>query len=134
MRIIPTRVHAPIDFLIGVLLIAAPWIFGFSDVRDAEAVSVIVGAVMLASGLMTNYELGALRVIPMHVHVGMDAVLGVVLAASPWIFGFADRGTNAWLPLLVIGLGELAVAAMSDPWPGDADARRREERLIHRTA
>ena len=32
MRFIRTKIHAPIDYIVGVALIAAPWIFQFSDV------------------------------------------------------------------------------------------------------
>lgn len=35
MRFIPTRIHGILDYVIGVALIAAPWIFGFSDQRAA---------------------------------------------------------------------------------------------------
>jgi hypothetical protein len=34
----------------------------------------------------------------------MDVVMGAFLALSPWIFGFSDQGTNAWLPHLIVGL------------------------------
>jgi hypothetical protein len=27
MRFIPTKFHAPLDYIVGALLIAAPWIF-----------------------------------------------------------------------------------------------------------
>src|SRR3954454_19076059 len=43
----------------------------------------------------------------------MDVLAGIVLAASPWIFGFADEGTAAWLPHLVFGLGLLAAGLMT---------------------
>ena len=41
MRFIPTKFHAPLDYIVGVLLIAAPWIFQFSDVTAATAVSIV---------------------------------------------------------------------------------------------
>jgi len=116
------------------VLIVAPWIFGFSDVDSAKWTAIGVGVAVLASSIMTNYEWGLVRVIPMHVHLIADAALGVFLAASPWILGFSDEGTNVWLPHLLVGLGEIGVAAMSNPWPQDAEARRREERVVHRTA
>jgi hypothetical protein len=33
MRFIPTKFHAPLDYIVGVALIAMPWIFQFSDTR-----------------------------------------------------------------------------------------------------
>jgi hypothetical protein len=32
MRFIPTRYHAPLDYIVGAVLIAAPWLFSFSDI------------------------------------------------------------------------------------------------------
>jgi hypothetical protein len=43
----------------------------------------------------------------MSVHNLIDIVAGAVLAASPWIFGFADEGANVWLPFLVVGLAAI---------------------------
>ena len=31
MRFIPTQIHGGLDYLIGVILIIAPWLFGFAD-------------------------------------------------------------------------------------------------------
>jgi hypothetical protein len=30
MRMIPTRVHGVLDYLVGALLVAAPWLFDFN--------------------------------------------------------------------------------------------------------
>jgi len=32
MRFIPTKVHGILDYVVGVALIAAPWLFGFANV------------------------------------------------------------------------------------------------------
>ena len=133
MRIIPTRMHGMMDYLVGIVLIASPWIFGFSDESGtAKWTFIIIGAVILATSLMTNYELGVMKVIPMHMHLWVDALAGIVLALSPWIFGYAnDTGTNGWAPALVIGLLELGTAAMSDPRPQRADVAARERDMVH---
>jgi hypothetical protein len=60
----------------------------------------------------------------MRTHLMADAGLGVLLAVSPWLFGFADEGTNAWLPFVAIGLGEIASAATTDPEPEKRSRRR----------
>jgi hypothetical protein len=134
MRIIPTRLHGPVDYIVGLLLIAGPWIFSYSDVDGAMWTSIVAGVIVLGSAVMTNYELGITRVVPMHLHLMLDGLIGAVLVVAPWIFWYADEDTNVWLPLVVIGLGEIAVAVLTDPWPGEPEARRREERLVHRAA
>jgi hypothetical protein len=130
MRMIPTRVHALLDYTVGVLLIAAPWIFRFADESSAAKwISVIAGVATIGLSAMTDYEGGFLtRAIPMRVHLATDALVGVVLLASPWLFGFADQGVNAWLPFVAIGVGELGAAAMTSPVPDTARARGRQAR------
>ena len=107
MRFIPTRFHAPLDYIVGVALIAMPWIFRFSDVTAATVVSVVLGVGLIAYSLVTDYELGVWKVAPMAVHNLIDVVAGAVLALSPWLFGFADEGANTWLPLVVVGLAAI---------------------------
>jgi hypothetical protein len=104
MRFIPTKLHAPLDYIVGAALIAAPWIFQFSDVTSATVVSIVIGIGLIAYSLITDYELGLWKVAPMAVHNLFDIVGGAFLAASPWIFGFADDSANVWLPHVVVGL------------------------------
>ena len=104
MRFIPTKFHAPLDYIVGAALIAAPWILQFSEHTAATVVPVVLGIGLIAYSLLTNYELGVWKIAPMAVHNLIDIVAGALLAASPWIFGFADEGANAWVPLVVIGL------------------------------
>ena len=104
LRFIPTRAHGVIDYLTGVLLIVAPYLLGFADGTAAQWVPQIVGAALIGASLLTDYELGVVRVIPMPVHLGLDVAAGLLLAASPWLFGFADR--VLW-PHLILGLAEI---------------------------
>jgi ABC-type uncharacterized transport system permease subunit len=43
----------------------------------------------------------------MAVHNLIDVVAGALLAASPWIFGFADESANVWVPHVVVGLAAI---------------------------
>ena len=104
MRFIPTRYHAPLDYIVGVVLIAAPWIFQFSDHSGPTVVSILLGAGLIAYSLITDYELGVWKIAPMAVHNLIDIAAGALLAASPWLFGFADGTANVWVPHLVVGL------------------------------
>ena len=130
LRVLSTKAHGALDYLVGVVLIAAPWIFGFQDVDAAMWVAIGAGVALIVMSALTNYELSIAKLVPMHAHLIADAVLGVFLVVSPWLFGFADEGTNAWLPHVLVGLGEIGVAAVTSPWPERADEARREERLM----
>ncbi len=109
MRFIPTRLHAPLDYTVGAALIAAPWVFQFSEHTAATVVPIVLGVGLIAYSLLTDYELGVWRVFPMSMHNLIDIVAGAALAASPWIFGFADESANVWVPHLVVGLAAVGL-------------------------
>ncbi|HEV2107110.1 MAG TPA: SPW repeat protein [Thermomicrobiales bacterium] len=116
MRFIPTRIHGILDYLLGALLILAPWLFDFSDAGAGTWLPVILGAGVIAYSLLTDYELGVLRQIPMSVHLMLDLGGGVLLAVSPWLFGFADEVS---VPHVVFGLLEIGAALMTKTVPED---------------
>ncbi len=123
---IPTKTHAVMDYTVGVLLIAAPWIFQFADDTSTGTwISILAGIAMILMSAVTRYEGGFLaQAIPMPSHLLADGLLGALLVVSPWLFGFADAGTHAWLPFVAIGLGEIASAATTERQPRDSLGRR----------
>lgn len=114
MRFITTKTHGILDYVIGILLIAAPWILGFANQGPATYVPVVLGVAVILYSLFTDYEVGAVRAIPMTGHLWMDAIGGIILAASPWLFGFADY---VYWPHLIVGLGEVAAAITTQTQP-----------------
>jgi hypothetical protein len=118
VRFIPTRVHGMVDYGMGVLLIVAPWLLGFAAGGAETWVPVILGAAAIGYSLFTDYELGLVRKIPMGTHLGLDLGSGVLLAASPWLFGFAGL---VYLPHLILGLVEIGAALTTHKTP---DPRR----------
>ena len=72
--------------------------------RPEQLDPIVLGMGLIAYSLFTNYELGVWKVAPMAVHNLIDIAAGGLLAASPWIFGFADGTANVWVPHLVVGL------------------------------
>jgi hypothetical protein len=114
MRFIPTRVHGVLDYLTGLLLIAAPWVFGFADGGAEQWVPILLGVGVIGYSLLTRYELGVKRTLSVPTHLWLDVLGGALLAASPWLFGFADR---VYIPHLVIGAGEILIALMTQTAP-----------------
>jgi SPW repeat len=68
MRFIPTKLHASLDHIVGAGLIAAPWIFRFSDLTTPTVLSIVLGIGLILYSLFTDYELGVWRTFPMAVH------------------------------------------------------------------
>jgi hypothetical protein len=109
-----------LDYPLGIVLILSPWIFGFSDVGGAcVALPIIVGALMVAQSLITDWELSIADILPLPVHLMMDVLAGAVLAISPFVFGFSDEGTNAWLPHVIFGLGLIGSGLMTQRMRAD---------------
>lgn len=117
MRFIPTKVHGVLDYTVGGLIAASPWIFRYAKGGAETWVPVAAGKGALVYSLLTDYEWSVKRVIPMKTHLMMDLASGVLLAASPWLFGFAKK---VWVPHLVMGLFEIGAALLTKQEPGDA--------------
>jgi hypothetical protein len=116
MRYIPTRIHGVIDYLVGALLIALPWLLNIEWTEIQGMIFVIMGVAALVYSLFTKYELGIVRVIGMPFHLLLDALSGFILALSPWLFSFEDE---IYLPHVILGVFEIMAAVMTKakPWP-----------------
>jgi hypothetical protein len=105
------------DYLMGIVLIASPWLFGFNNGGAETWVPVILGISAIAYSLLTNYELSAAKIISMNTHLTLDLVSGIFLAASPWIFAFNDV---VYLPHLILGIAEIGASLMTQKTPSNA--------------
>jgi hypothetical protein len=120
IRFLPTSVHGVLDYLVGIALIAAPWLFGFAYVGGiAVYLPIILGIGLILYSFLTNYELGipAIKFIPMPLHLVFDFVAAALLAASPFLFGFSDKPLNVWLPHFVVGIVVILVVIVSQTHP-----------------
>jgi hypothetical protein len=95
---------------VGILLIASPWLFDFARGGAETWVPVVLGAGAVIYSLMTDYELGLWRKISMSSHLALDLWSGIILAASPWLFNFAE---HVYMPHLVLGIFEVAASLMT---------------------
>jgi hypothetical protein len=101
MRFIPTRVHGVLDYLWSALLASVPWLLGFDLGRAESRVAWIFAGGAALYSLLTDYELGLFRIFSVRAHLALDVLGGLLLAASPWLFGFAER---VCAPHLAFGL------------------------------
>lgn len=106
MKILSTTFHAVLDYLSASVLIASPWVLRFNDSMTATAVMVFTGVLIFIMSMLTDYEGGSIHIIPMRIHLNIDFVFGILLAASPWLLGFKDQ---VYVPHLSLGL--LAIVA-----------------------
>lgn len=116
-RFIPTSVHGVLDYVHGTALLAAPELLQTKDEPQAALVSRLAGGGATAYTLMTDFELGIVRALPMRTHLRLDAMSGVLLAAAPWLFGYARGGVRYWLPHVFVGVAEVLVAMATKTEP-----------------
>lgn len=124
MNLINRQFHGVLDYVVGLALIFAPRIFGLDTTTAEGQVPVALGIAAIVYSLLTRYELGLIRVLPFRTHLTLDMVSGLLLALSPWLFAFSD---GRWVPHVIVGILEIAVAMMTrkDPMPARADPRVR---------
>jgi hypothetical protein len=104
---IPAFVHGLIEYAVGALLVAAPFLFAF-DSDTATAVSIVAGVALLIIAASTAMSTGLIKSIPVPAHVILDYALAILLIASPFIFGFDDDGT-ATAFFIVLGVVHLLI-------------------------
>lgn len=117
LRVIPTQVHGILDYITGSTLLTAPELLRLKDVPSAALTLRLSGMGAAAYSMITNYELGMVKVVPMPVHLALDAMSGAMLATSPWLFDFAKNGTRYWLPHLLVGATEILAAMTTETEP-----------------
>ncbi|MFC6101474.1 SPW repeat domain-containing protein [Olivibacter domesticus] len=102
VKLLPRTLHALLDYMAALLLLIAPWVFHFNHERPAIALSILFGVTILVMSLLTNYEGGIRKTIPMDVHLYADVFGGAFLALSPWLLFFSE---TTYVFHLSMGLG-----------------------------
>ena len=110
MKPISTRTHGIIDCAYARALIALPFLMRW-DGRAAR-LSLGAGLTTLGVSMMTNYEFGLVRLLPMRAHLAMDAAETSMLMGAPRALG--SVGNGAGRALAVLGTPGAAIGAMTE--------------------
>jgi hypothetical protein len=123
-RVIPTNVHAAVDYVTAPALVAAPELLRLNGSRASAVAPRAAGLGAALYSALTDYELGVRRLIPMKAHLALDAATGALLAAAPWLFGSAREGARHWLPHALVGGSEVGLALSTETEPRRRGWRR----------
>jgi hypothetical protein len=109
MNMIPTRVHGVLDYfsVLGMFLASR----ARPSSGQATQFLTVMAALTLLYSLLTRYELGMFKLIPMKGHLTLDGSSGVLFCATPLLL--RDEEQPVLQALVAFGLFELAVTAMS---------------------
>src|SRR3954452_17705532 len=129
-RPIDSTLHGVTDYTVGTTLMTVfPKLV---DVEGTESASQIraAGAFHAGYSTLTRYPLGIAKLIPFKVHLALDALGALALAATPFVTGQWKKGRKHWVPHVGLALFELSSLAITDPtglgnFHGDVKAVRR---------
>ncbi len=126
MPSISTRLHSILDYFFSLFLMLAPAIFGFGEADIETIIPIVAGMTICFYSFFTRYEGGLYPVFPMGVHYLFDIVIGILVAISPWIFGFRDF---VYKPHLFLGLA-FSIHSILAGWPIMAAYKLRWQRHL----
>src|SRR3954466_14856590 len=128
-RPIDSTLHGMTDYTVGTLLMTAfpKWV----DVEGTDSARQIraSGAFHAGYSTLTRYPLGIAKLIPFKVHLALDAIGAIALAATPFVTGQWKKGRKHWVPQVALCAFELTSLVMTDPtgkgdFHGDVQAVR----------
>jgi hypothetical protein len=128
-RPIDSTLHGVTDYTVGTLLMTAfPRLVDVEGTQAARQIRT-AGAVHAGYSTITDYPLGVAKLIPYRVHLAIDALGALALAATPFVTGQWKKGRRQWVPHVALAAFELTSLVMSDPtgkgdFHGDVDAVR----------
>jgi hypothetical protein len=96
---ISTKTHGVLDYLSTGTLLALPRLLGWTPTVTA----LLTGSALttLATSLLTKYELGLFKVLPMPGHLVLDGLTAATHAATFLLFDDNDRKQGKALPILL---------------------------------
>lgn len=115
--LIPLTLHATVEPVAAAILIASSWIFGFSNNSHAQTATIMLGAIMLAGGLMTDWRPSLAKMLPLAVHFILDLAVAFTLVVAPFVWGFRTDGAAMRFSVIFGGV-ELLIAFMTR-WEGE---------------
>lgn len=114
-RPIDATLHGVTDYSAGTTLMTVfPRLAGIEGTRAARQIRT-AGAIHAGYATLTDYPLGVVRVIPYKVHLVLDALGALALAATPFVTGQHRKGPRQWVPHVGLCLFELGSLLLTDP-------------------
>src|SRR3954451_18380327 len=114
-RPVDATLHGVVDYSAGALLLSVfPRLAGIEGTRSARQIR-IAAAIHGGYSTVTDYPLGAVKLLPFKAHLALDALGAVALAATPFVTGKWKEGPKQWVPHVGLALFELASLATTDP-------------------
>jgi hypothetical protein len=104
---IPLLAHGVVEYLIGILLLASPFLFDYGG--NAKPVAIVLGVAVITLAAASAGPTGLVDQVSFRTHALLDLVVAAILIASPFLFDFSDDiGPTALF--IVLGVGHLLLS------------------------
>jgi len=113
MKFVTKQIHAYLDYPVALALMVLPFVLGLGESNlFALYLSVGTGVAALILTLLTDHQLGVIKVIPYSGHLIVDFLVAVTFVAAPFVFSF--EGLDAYY-YWVNGGSVLVVVSLHKP-------------------
>jgi hypothetical protein len=99
MRFIPTAAHGLADYVIGLIIAGLPFYYNWTGAPRVAFVA--LGVLVICYSLLTDYELGLIRVLRIRFHLLLDALFGLAMLAAPTLLNLPH---DSHISVYVIGV------------------------------
>jgi hypothetical protein len=90
LRFVTRQVHAYLDYPVAISLMAMPIVLGLGVSNPlAKWLSIATGVAAFVLTVLTDHELGVIKVLPYWFHVDVDRLVGLTFVVAPFVLGFS---------------------------------------------
>lgn len=113
MKKISTRTHGMIDYGTSLGLLVLPRLMRWNP----GVTRLLTGSAILSAvySMLTKYELGLFKILPMKTHLALDGAQSMALASAPFLFVHSRRSVTGALLALSIFEAMVTVNTQSRP-------------------
>ena len=113
IRFVTKNIHAYLDYPVAIVLMTAPFLLNLGESHPlALWLSVATGLAAFVLTLLTDHQLGVLRVLPYSIHLLVDALVGIIFLIAPAVLEF--NGIDAMF-YWINGAAVLTVVSLHKP-------------------
>lgn len=113
MSFVTKKMHAYLDYPVAVALMSLPFVLGLGTSNPiALWLSVCTGIAAFILTLLTDHQLGVIKVIPYKGHLIVDGLVGVLFVSAPFLFSL--ESTDAYF-YWINGAAVLTVVSLHKP-------------------
>lgn len=90
-KVLDNKIHGFLDYLTVLAFAAIPTFFGLKGLP--ANLSYLLAIIHFLMTILTNFEVGLFKVLPLRIHKFVEVLVGPGLMVSPWVFGFSHYTT-----------------------------------------